>query len=158
MWLFKDELRKLKNKVSIGALHWMNAEVDNIEQTSAVSGQRVCPKKDSKNLVSVIFGKSSIVLDWCPKCHGIWLDRGEYDKIVAYLRSEAGNATKSDVEKEIAEDVKKLWEGGPEGRLAEVGDIAAGVTALVNFTIFEHPALMKLVTEIQAAARSVGLD
>ena len=52
-----------------------------------------------------------MVLDWCPKCHGMWLDRGEYDKIIDYLRDEAGNATVKDVEKEIAEDVRKLWKG-----------------------------------------------
>ena len=158
MWLERDELRKLKNKVGIGELHWLNSEVDNIEQTAAIASKRVCPKKDSRNLLSVVFGKSSVLLDWCPKCHGIWLDRGEYDKIVEYLRDEAGNATLKDVEKEITEDVRKLWEGGPESRVAEIGDIAAAVTALLNFTIFEHPKLFKTLMDTEAAARSVGMD
>ena len=157
MWLARDELRKLKNKVGIGELHWLNHEVDNIEKAAAIPGKRVCPKDDTK-LLSVVFGKSSIVLDCCPKCHGIWLDRGEYDKIVNYLRQEAGSATIKDVEREIAEDVEKLWKGGPEGRLAELGDIAAAVTALINFTIFEHPTLLKMVMDAQAAGRSVGMD
>jgi len=158
MWLTKDELRKLKNKVGIGQLHWLNAEVDNIEKTAAVQGKRICPKKDGGKLVSVVFGKSSVVLDWCPKCHGIWLDRGEFDKVIDYLTAELGNATVKDVEKEIADDVKNLWKGGPEGRLAEIGDIAAAVTALLNFTIFEHPALLKTVMDAEAAGRSVGMD
>jgi hypothetical protein len=106
----------------------------------------------------VVFGKSSVVLDWCPKCHGVWLDRGEFDKVIEYLTSELGNATVKDVEKEIAEDVKNLWKGGPEGRLAEVGDIAAAVTALLNFTIFDHPALFKVVMDAEAAGRSIGMD
>ena len=158
MWLKKDELRKLKNQVGIGQLRWLNEELDNLEKTAVVPGKRLCPKKDGGKLVSVKFGKSSITLDWCPKCHGIWLDRGEYDKVIAYLREEAGNATMKDVEKEIAEDVKKLWKGGPEGRISEIGDIAAAVTTLVNFSIFEHPAVMKMVTDIQSGAHSVGLD
>jgi Zn-finger nucleic acid-binding protein len=158
MWLTKDELRKLKNKIGIGELHWLNAEVDNIEKTAAVPGKRICPKKDGGKLISVVFGKSSVVLDWCPKCHGIWLDRGEFDKVIEYLRTELGNATVKDVEKEIAEDVKNLWKGGPEGRLAEIGDIAAAVTALLNFTIFEHPALFKAIMDAEAAGRSVGMD
>src|SRR4051812_38630164 len=63
MWLTKDELRKLKNKVGIGQLRWLNEEVDNLEKAAVVPGTRVCPKKDGGNLVSVRFGKSSVVLD-----------------------------------------------------------------------------------------------
>ena len=157
LWLDRNELQKLKNQVGIGELHWLNREVDNIEQTAAVVSKRVCPRKDSKNLLSIVFGQSSVVLDWCPKCHGMWLDRGEYDKIIDYLRDEAGNATVKDVEKEIAEDVRKLWKGGPESRIAEIGDIAAAVTALLNFTIFEHPKLFKTLMDSEAAARSIGM-
>ena len=158
MWLDRGELRKLKNKFDLGELHWLNGEVDNIEKTAAIQSKRVCPKQDSGNLLSVVFGKSSVVLDWCLKCHGIWLDRGEYDKIIDYLREEAGNATVNDVEKEIAEDVRKLWKGGPESRVAEIGDIAAAVTALINFTIFDHPAVFKIVTDAAAGGRSIGMD
>jgi Zn-finger nucleic acid-binding protein len=158
MWLTKDELRQLKNKVGIGQLHWLNSEVDSLEKTTAVPGKRVCPKKDGGKLVSVVFGKSLVVLDWCPKCHGIWLDRGEFDKVVEYLTNELGNSTMKDVEKEIADDVKNLWKGGPEGRLAEIGDIAAAVTALLNFYVFEHPRLFRVMMDAEAGGHSIGLN
>ena len=74
------------------------------------------------------------------------------------LVGEAGNATIKDVEKEITEDVRQLWKGGPAGRLAEIGELAAAVTALLNFTIFEHPKLFKFLTDAQAGGRSVGMD
>ena len=157
LWLDRDELRKLKNKVGVGELHWLNSEIDSIENTRAISTNRPCPRKDGATLLSVVFGKSSIMLDWCPKCQGIWLDRGEYDKVVDYLRDEAGKATVKDVEKEIAEDVKRLWQPGPESPVAELGDIAAAVTALLNFTIFEHPKLTKWLLDTEAAARSIGM-
>jgi Zn-finger nucleic acid-binding protein len=158
MWLEKDELRKLKDKIGIGELHWLNSEIENIEQTAAIQSKRVCPKADGGKLLSVLFGKTSVVLDWCPKCHGIWLDRGEYDRIIEYLGDEAGEATIKDVEKEIAEDLRQLWKGGPAGRLPEVGEVAASVMALLNFTILEHPKLFKFLTDIQAGGRSVGMD
>ena len=157
LWLGRDELRKLKNKVGIGELHWLNSEVDNIEQAAAIASKRICPQNDNGNLLSVVFGKSSVVLDWCPKCHGLWLDRGEYDKIVDYLRDKAGQSTIKEVEKEIAEDVKRLFKSGPETPVAELSDIAAAVTALINFTIFEHPTVFKLVTDASAAGRSIGM-
>ena len=112
MWLVKDELRKLKNKALEGRLHWLNDEIDNIEKTAAVPSERACPKSDGGKLLSVVFGKSSIVIDWCPKCHGIWLDRAEFDSILEYLNTEAANATRKDVEKELAQDLKKFWKRG----------------------------------------------
>lgn len=157
-WLDRDELRKLKNKVGIGELHWLNSEVDNIEQAAAIPTKRLCPRKDNGQLLSVVFSKSSVVMDWCPKCHGIWLDRGEYDKIIDYLHDEAGNATVQDVEKEIAEDVKRLFKSGPESTFAELGDIAAAVTALINFTIFEHPKVFKFMTDTAASVRGIGMS
>ena len=158
LWLDRDELRKLKDKVGIGELRWLNSEVEHIEQTAAIPSKRVCPRKDEGNLLTVVFGKSSVMLDWCPKCHGMWLDRGEYDKIIDYLRDEAGTATIKDVEKEIAEDVRQFWKGGPSGRVAEIGEIAAAITALLNFTIFEHPKLFKFLMDVQAGGRGVGME
>jgi len=157
MWLVKDELRKLKNKALEGRLHWLNDEIDNVEKTAAVPSERACPKSHGK-LLSIVFGKSSIVIDWCPKCHGIWLDRAEFDSILEYLSTEAANATRKDVEKEIVQDLKKLLKGGSESRAVEVADIAAAVMALANVTVFEHPALFRFLTNTAAAGRSVGMD
>lgn len=34
------------------------------------------------NVTLVISEKQGIEIDYCPKCRGIWLDRGELDKII----------------------------------------------------------------------------
>ena len=34
------------------------------------------------NEVLLISDKNGIEIDYCPKCRGIWLDRGELDKII----------------------------------------------------------------------------
>jgi Zn-finger nucleic acid-binding protein len=158
MWLVKDELRKLKNKTEEGRLHWLNDEIDNIEKTAVIRSDRSCAKGDGAKMLSVVFGKSSVVIDWCPKCHGMWLDRGEFDSIIEYLNAEAVNSTPKEVEEEIAKDLKKLVKGGPESRPAEIVDIAAAVETFLNFEVFEHPALYRLLTNTAQAGRSVGLD
>jgi hypothetical protein len=38
----------------------------------------------------VIAERSGVEIDYCPKCRGVWLDRGELDKIIE--RSEAPRA------------------------------------------------------------------
>src|ERR1700739_1110318 len=42
IWLTKDELRKLKNKVGDGSLRWLNDEIENMERTSVIAGKRSC--------------------------------------------------------------------------------------------------------------------
>ena len=158
MWLDKDELRKLKNKVNDGQLHWLNREVNDIEKTSMISSSRVCPKCPSSKLRSVMFGHSGVVIDWCPDCQGIWLDRSEYDSICEYLRSEVTSATSKEIGEELAHDVKKIVTGeDPESRLAEAGDVAAALEALANTYIFDHPELYELVTRVAQSGRSIGM-
>ncbi len=100
------------------------------------------------NMISVIFGSSSIVVDWCPKCHGIWLDRGEFDAITAYLREEMAHAHPKEIEKQVAADVHHVWSGGIESRLDELRDAKAAVSALISATIFEHPKLLNFMANV----------
>lgn len=43
-----------------------------------------------KDVTLVMSDKQGIEVDYCPQCRGVWLDRGELDKIVE--RSLAGSA------------------------------------------------------------------
>jgi len=159
MWLDKDELRKLKNKVNDGQLHWLNRQVDNVDTVSAVASSRPCPKCPSTKLRSIIFGHSGVVIDTCPNCHGVWLDRGEFDAIVHFLRDVATNATTKDISHELRDDLRKAVSGeGTEGRLAELGDAAAAVEALANTVIFDHPSLFNFLTRASGAGRSIGMS
>jgi Zn-finger nucleic acid-binding protein len=143
MWLVKDELRRLKNKVEDGNLRWLNDEIENIERASVIAAKRPCVNCKNVNMVSVLFGKSSLVIDWCQKCHGMWLDRGEFEALIEYLKQESGRMKPKVIERHAAADLKRVWSGGPESRLDEALDAEAAVSALINATIFEHPALSK---------------
>ena len=34
--------------------------------------------------------RSGVEIDYCPKCRGVWLDRGELDKIIAFSATGRG--------------------------------------------------------------------
>jgi Zn-finger nucleic acid-binding protein len=40
--------------------------------------------------ILVMSERSGIEIDYCPQCRGVWLDRGELDKIVERAASEQG--------------------------------------------------------------------
>jgi Zn-finger nucleic acid-binding protein len=159
IWLDKDELRKLKDKTDKGSwrtLRWMDDEVESIEKVSAVPSKRECPKCKDMKLVSTNFGDSNIIIDWCPSCHGTWLDRDEFQKIVKYLRDKLDALSSAEMKREVYEEIKEIWDG-PEGELSEILDAKAAVSALINITIFEHPKLCKVLFKFSKLARSMGL-
>ncbi len=143
IWLEKGELKALKAKVDTvdwGNLRWMDDEIDAIETASAVASERLCPKCKEINLLSTCFGKSKTMIDWCKNCHGVWLDRDEFEIIVHYLKEELNHLTSKETEKKAVEEVEKIWEQ-PGNKISEILDAKAAISALVNILIFEHPRL-----------------
>ena len=60
-----------------------------------------------------------------------------------------------DIEKLVAEDIERVWSGGPETRFQEPLDASAAVSALINTTIFDHPALFNLASTANSISRSL---
>jgi len=52
---------------------------------SAANGRMTCPVDGTTLVMSE---RSSIEIDYCPQCRGVWLDRGELDKIIERSISE----------------------------------------------------------------------
>ncbi|RWZ78918.1 MAG: hypothetical protein EOT05_04215 [Candidatus Microsaccharimonas sossegonensis] len=45
-----------------------------------------CPVDDTELVMSE---RQNVEIDYCPKCRGVWLDRGELDKIIEKTNNEA---------------------------------------------------------------------
>jgi len=148
IFLDRDELRSLKDKTSKGSwqtLRWMDDEVEAIGKHNAMPSRRLCPKCTGIQLISVCFGDSRILIDWCPKCNGVWLDRDEFQQMIGFLKSKHGKLTSGEMRKLVYEEIKEIWEG-PEDKVSEILDAKAAISALLNITIFEHPRLFGLLT------------
>lgn len=48
----------------------------------------------------VMTERQGVEIDYCPKCRGIWLDRGELDKIIERSAADGTNDNRSRQEKE----------------------------------------------------------
>jgi Zn-finger nucleic acid-binding protein len=147
--LDKDELRKLKDRCTKGswqALRWMDDEMEAIGNTNAMASKRSCPKCEGTQFVTASFGDSKILVDWCPKCNGIWLDRGEFQQIIEFLKSKLNELTSSEMKELLYEEIKEIWDG-PEDKLSEIMDAKAAISALTNITVFEHPLLYKALVK-----------
>ena len=79
VWLNKGELNALIHPVE-GDVEYCSA--DNLKDDRITN--RLCPFCPETRLSQVNFiSYSEIVMDHCPICQGIWLDRGELDAITA---------------------------------------------------------------------------
>ncbi len=58
-----------------------------------------CPS--CKDPVLVISERKGIEIDYCPNCRGIWLDRGELDKILERSREEEEAAAPTQQRREV---------------------------------------------------------
>ncbi len=159
LWLDKNELRDLKDKIdahSWKTLRWLDDEIENLEKANAIISNRDCPICKKEKLLATTFGDSPIVIDWCPKCHGTWLDKHEFEDIVDYLKKELNEMDPDEAKKIVYKKLKDIWTG-PEGPIDEILDSTAAIAALINITVFQHPKLAKLLIQFNKLARGIGV-
>ncbi|MFO7957959.1 MAG: zf-TFIIB domain-containing protein [Candidatus Brocadiia bacterium] len=145
IWLGREELKRLEARSGEGSwetLRWLEDEVEAIERTHAITTDRPCPKCEGRRLLSTWFGDSGVIIDWCPSCRGVWLDQQEFREIVSHLREKLSELSANELKAVLREELRHVWEGSEEGRLADLRDAAAVAGALINVKIFEHPRLL----------------
>ena len=75
-----------------------------------------CP---SCNTTLTMSERSGVEIDYCPQCRGVWLDRGELDKIIeraAALEGRRGDDRRDEYEYRYEREPKKPY---PERRFDE---------------------------------------
>ena len=147
LFLDKDEIRLLKDKTKRFSwinLRWMDDEAESIDKTTFIPSKTKCPKCTDKMMISTIFGSSKIILDYCIDCQGLWLDRGEYQGIIAHLSEKLTELKSEEMKPKVKEELKEIW-SGPESQISEILDAYVAMKALVIIEIFEKPLLAKIL-------------
>ena len=70
-----------------------------------------CPVCDVELNVSE---RQGIEIDHCPTCRGVWLDRGELDKIIDRTQSEVSTVHIPSVSKQKRDDYEVIYDGPKE--------------------------------------------
>ena len=74
-----DFFREIRAKA---ALEIHNAKSKGTKASAQQQSKVACPNDESP-MMSLLF--KGVEIDVCSKCFGVWLDRGEYEKLIAYL-------------------------------------------------------------------------
>ncbi len=136
VWFDKDELRRVKDKED-KFLRWIDFDPWEDETKFRIDkSPRVCPDCGVP-FYTVKYDGLPIEIDLCNVCHGIWLDKGELDKIIKYLEEKISRETLSEYLKDIGKEFVEVF-AGPEKISSEIADF------LIVMKLFEYRLLAKI--------------
>jgi len=148
IWFDRGELQKVKDKED-EFLRWI--DIDPWEEKAKFKidkSPRICPVCEVP-LYTVKHDGFPVEIDLCNVCHGIWLDKGEFDKIIEYMKEKVEKETLLEYLKDIGEEFAEVLVG-PEKVNSEIGDL------LVVMKLFEYRLLSKIPVISQIIARLPG--
>ncbi len=120
-WFDNDELRKAKD-IKVSGANWFDVDLWKDESKfSGVKSEKICPKC-AKALYKINYSDSDIEIDACKNCKGIWLDRGEFEKILKYVKDKSYGEILNNYKKNLVQESKEIFTG-PENFKSEVADV-----------------------------------
>lgn len=146
IWFDQDELRKLKDEKD-QYLKWLDIDLWTEGKKFKISSSgKICPLC-KETLYEVRYGESNIKVDTCISCKGIWLDEGEFKKIIAYLKNIVGTKTLTKYFKHILEEAKEIF-AGPEELSSEIEDFLL-VMKLLQYRFYtQYPIIGDIIINL----------
>ena len=148
-WYEKGQLRILKDKESHGDYCWINLDLwrDAAKFRAALTSRYTCPT-DSTPLIPVHYGTAPIVVDICERCKGVWLDKGEYARIIKFLDAAVDTESVGDYLRDLRDEFGELVRGHPLAGLKGV----EMVLYLLELRFFvQHPQLLSSIQSLPRA-------
>jgi Zn-finger nucleic acid-binding protein len=147
-WYDSDELRLLKDRESHGDYCWIDFDLwKDRDKFRAARQQRYACPRDAGPMTTVHYGESSITVDICPRCKGMWLDEAEYKQVVAYLDKMVNTHTVGDYLKDVRDEFLEIFVG-PEGPLSEMHDMGRVLYLLQLRFVVEHPLFATILNSL----------
>lgn len=155
IWFDRGELRKVKDKED-EFIRWIDIDPwKNKDKFEISKSGKICPVCGVP-LYIIGYDGFPIWVDVCNVCYGIWLDKGEFDEIVAYMKEKVEQETLSEYLKDIGEEVVEVL-AGPARLPARQEKIASEIKdLLVVMKLFEYRLLSRIPAISQIIARLPG--
>jgi len=146
LWFERDELREAKDEKD-NNLNWLDIDLWQEEAKFKISPQKkLCPSCQVP-LYEVHYGDSQIKIDLCNLCQGIWLDRGEFKKIIDYLKDKGKKEVLKNYFKNLIEEGVEVFTG-PETFRSELSDFLT-ILKLLNYKFAtQYPIITKIISEL----------
>ncbi len=146
MFFEKDELRIAKDEKDKN-LVWLDIDLwQDKKKFKIAKGGLLCPCCQTP-FYTVNYGNSEIKVDICPVCQGIWLDRGEFKKIIDYLKEKAKLEILENYFRNFIEEITEIFVG-PDTLKEEILDLLAILKVLNYKFAVQLPTLTKIILDM----------
>lgn len=146
LWFEKEELRRAKDAKDKN-LNWLDIDLWQDKKKFKISSQgKLCPACNMP-FYEVEYGTSGIRVDICNVCQGVWLDRGEFRKIIDYLKNRADFEILNKYAKNILQEAWEVFTG-PETLREEIEDFLTVLKLLKYKFTSQHPEISKIISEL----------
>jgi len=148
-WCPRDRLRLLKDRESHGDYRWIDVDLWKEAQHFRLESEPRyrCPL-DGTALTTVRYGEGNVAVDVCSRCRGIWLDKGEYDAILAWLEEKVDSASVEDYLDDVREELVGVFTG-PEGPVEEIKNFGKVLYLLELRFMLEHPRIEQILDSLR---------
>ncbi len=146
LWFEEDELSQAKDNRDRD-LRWLDIDLwQDKEKFRIAYGVRLCPSCRLP-LYEVYYGNSGIIVDVCNLCHGVWLDKGEFRKIVAWMKKKADYDILNNYLKNLIQETVEIFIG-PENFRDEVIDFLT-ILKVFNYKFaVQHPLITEIISNL----------
>ena len=146
LWFEKEELRLAKDEKDKD-LQWFDVDLWKDKKGFKINhGIRICPSCRVP-LYEVYYGKSPVIVDVCNLCQGVWLDRGEFNKIAKWLKEQANYQVMHQYSKNLFQEAAEIFIG-PEKLREEALDFLAILKLLKYKFLVQHPEISRTISQL----------
>jgi len=146
VWFDKDELRGAKDE-SDKTLNWLDVNLwEDKTKFQVGASNKICPV-DFVPLYEIKYDSSEIKVDLCNVCSGVWLDRGEFKKIIDYLKAKKADELLRHYLSNLVQEGKEVFVG-PETFKEEVDDFLMLVKLFSDKFVVQHPNISKIILNL----------
>ena len=146
IWFDRGELEQAE-KAADSNLGWIDFEIwKHPENFKAQDTELKCPV-DGTNMISIDYGHTGVRIHYSPSSGGVWLDKGEFPKIIESLENELSSKTFSEYFHDSVEEAKELVTGDKPFS-SEWKDFTS-VLKLMQYRLFvEKPKFVETLREL----------
>ena len=146
IWFDKGEFRIAKDAKDKN-LDWMDIDLWEDKTKLKVSKEeKMCPKCDVP-MYELAYNDSNIKVDVCNVCEGVWLDRGEFKKIIDYLQEKLSAEVLNNYTKNLLEESAEVFTG-PQSLEDELSDVLTVIGLFKYKFSAKHPAISSVISDL----------
>jgi len=146
LWFPKNELQYAKDNRDRD-LRWFDIDLWKDKTKFVISrGIKHCPSCRMP-LYEIGYGESGVKVDLCNVCEGIWLDRGEFHRVIQWVTMKADYEIVHNYLKNLISETAEIFTG-PESLRNEIADFLT-IVKLMNYKFSaQHPGIATMISNL----------